>query len=218
MAELTKEPNEDLIIAISQILLKNGMKSTTMDSVASALSMSKRTLYEIFESKKDMIIRAVSYWQQQRRETIENIFTSSKTVMEALVRTFAYHKKLMTEVNVEFFFDMDQNYPEVRELFNEHSFLWIDKLMYAINMGIDQGVFRPDVNYPIVLRMMRVQMESLKRMEELFPEGIELTDAFDSISISFLRSIASQEGMEIIDNFYLQNQKYSNSLITEDVS
>ncbi len=218
MAELTNENHDDLIIAISGILLKNGMKATTMDSVASALSMSKRTLYEIFDSKKDMILRAIDYWQKQRRKTIENIFSSSKTVMEALVRTFTYHKKLMAEVNVDFFFDMDEYVPEVRELYDNHGDLWIDKLMYAINLGIEQGVFRQEINYPFMLRMMRVQMESLRRMDEELPEGITIPDAFDMIAVSFLRSIATQEGIQIVDNFYLQNQEYSNSFITENLS
>ena len=191
------------------------MKATTMDSVASALTMSKHTLYEIFDSKKDMILRAVKYWQQQRFKKVEEIFKSSKTVMEALARTFAYHKSMMNTINVEFLFDMDDYAPEVRTLFTRHSHQWVDKMMYAINLGIEQGVFRTDVNYPIVLRLMRIQMESLKKMEDSFPKDITIMDAFDSIVISFLRSIGTQEGMDIIDNFYLNNQEYSNSFITE---
>ena len=81
MTDRTNESHTDLIIAISGILLKNGLKSTTMDSVASALAMSKRTLYEIFESKKDMILKVVSYWQHQHRTKIEGIFADSKNVM-----------------------------------------------------------------------------------------------------------------------------------------
>lgn len=215
MEEPLKEPNDELIIAISRILLQNGMKATTMDAVASKLSMSKRTLYEIFDSKKDMIMRAMKYWQQQRRKKIEYIFQSSDTVMEALVRTFAAHKKMMEDVNVDFFLDMDDHFPEVREQFDKHDRLWIDKVMVAINKGIEQGVFNPDINYPIVLHLMRVQMESLKRMEEVFPPGIEIGDAFDTITISFLRSIASQEGLKIIDNFYKQNTEYINSSIID---
>ncbi|MDE6026630.1 MAG: TetR/AcrR family transcriptional regulator [Muribaculaceae bacterium] len=215
MSEPTKEPNEQLITSIFTILLKNGLKATTMDSVAASLSMSKRTLYEIFESKKDMILRVVRYWQMQRQKKVETIFEDSETVMEALVRTFQAHQKMMKEVNIEFFLDMDKHYPEVRKSFEKYDKLWVNKVMVVINKGIEQGVFRTDVNYPIVLHLMRIQMESLKRMEEVFPPGITITDAFDSISIGFLRSIASPKGMEIIDAFYSQNHEYINSPITQ---
>lgn len=211
MSETIKEPNEELINAIFSILLKNGLKATTMDAVAAALSMSKRTLYEIFESKKDMILRVVMHWQNQRQKKVEAIFADSETVMEALVRTFQAHQEMMKEVNIDFFLDMDRFYPEVRKSFETHDKLWVDKVMIAINKGIEQGVFRTDVNYPITLRMMRLQMESLKRMEEVFPSEISINDAFNTISTGFLRSIASPKGMGIIDSFY--NTNYLNSSI-----
>ena len=65
--------------------------------------------------------------------------------------------------------------------------------------GVRQGVFRPDVNYPVTIEMVRVQMESLKRMEEFFPAGISIGEALGTIGIGFLRSIASSEGMECLD-------------------
>ncbi|MBD5288266.1 MAG: TetR/AcrR family transcriptional regulator [Bacteroides sp.] len=218
MTDRTNESHTDLIIAISGILLKNGLKSTTMDSVASALAMSKRTLYEIFESKKDMILKVVSYWQHQHRTKIEGIFADSKNVMEALVRAFYSHQQIMKEVNVDFFLDMDKHFPEVRKALEQHDRLWIDKMMIAINKGIEQGVFRTDVNYPVTLHLMRIQMESLKRTEEVFPPGITISDAFSAISISFLRAIATPEGMKIIDEFYRQHSEYINSNITTNQS
>ena len=207
MSELNKEPTDELIIAISSILLENGMKATTMDYVAATLSMSKRTLYEIFDSKKDMILKVVNFWHKQRQKKAEAIFASSKTVMEALIRAFQAHQKMMKEVNLDFFLDMDRHYPEVRKVFEDHDKVWVDKIMEIINKGMEQGVFRTDVNYNVTLHLMRLQMESLKRMEEVFPPNITITDAFDTISKGFLRSIATPKGMEIIDSLYNKNSE-----------
>lgn len=218
MTEQTKEPSEELIMSIIEILFDNGMKATTMDSVAAALSMSKRTLYEIFDSKKNMIISVVRYWHLLRQRKIEAIFKDSQTVMEALARTFKYHQQMMKNINPEFFFDMDNHFPEVRREFEDYDRKWVDKLMYVINIGIEQGVFRPDVNHQIFLHLMRIQMESLKRMEEVFPPGIKIKDAFDCISQGFLRAIATNEGLDIIDTFYEDNPKYYNTTLLESKS
>ena len=48
---MTEEAYETLITAIARILLGSGPKAMTMGSVAKALKMSKKTLYEIFPSK-----------------------------------------------------------------------------------------------------------------------------------------------------------------------
>lgn len=51
--EMSPQAYDSLINGIMMILLQNGLKATTMDSIASALQISKRTLYEIFSSKTE---------------------------------------------------------------------------------------------------------------------------------------------------------------------
>ena len=94
---------------------------------------------------------------------------------------------------------MDSSYARLRPVYDNQSDTWQRNMLKAIDDGIKQGVFRSDVNYPILLRMFRIQMESLKRMEEFLPQDVTLNEAFDTISISFLRSIASQEGAKILE-------------------
>lgn len=69
----------------------------------------------------------------------------------------------------------------------------------AIRLGIRQGVFRSDSNYPVIIPLFRVQMESLKRMEEFFPPGITLVEAYNAIALGLLRSIATPDGMRVLD-------------------
>lgn len=204
MSELTRKPEPALIEAISKIIFQKGLKATTMDSVAASLSISKRTLYEIFASKKDMILEVVKYWQSVHHEESKKIMENSSNIMEALFRIFNYHLGLMKDVSVDFFKDMDR---EIRKEFVSHDDVWGGKMLGAMELGMNQGVFRPDVNYRVQLSLMRIQMESLKRMEEFFPQGITLADAFDSICIGFLRSIASPKGMEILDEVYNRSKK-----------
>lgn len=204
MFELTRKPDAALIEAISEIIFLKGLKATTMDSVAAALSISKRTLYETFASKKDMILEVIKYWSNVHRKEAVRIIEESSNIMEALFRIFNYHLGFMKGVSVEFFKDMDR---EVRKEFSNHDDVWGGKMLDVMKLGIDQGVFRPDVNYQVQLSLMKIQMESLKRMEEFFPAEITIADAFDSICIGFLRSIASPKGMEILDEVYNQSKK-----------
>lgn len=53
--DMTPEAYEELLESITDILLRNGLKATTMDSIAASLQMSKRTLYEIFDNKSQMV-------------------------------------------------------------------------------------------------------------------------------------------------------------------
>lgn len=194
-----KSPDKDLIKSISEIISHKGLKGTTMDSVASQLGMSKRTLYEIFESKNEMILCVVKYWHSLFKEWTERIFSTAENVMEAMYLTFNEHIRFMRDVNVEVFRDMDNEFTQIRTQFEAQRNNWIEKILKVIEKGENQGVFRKDINYPVLLTMMHVQLESLKRMEEFFPQDINIVDAFETVTTGFLRSIATIDGMKVLD-------------------
>ena len=77
----------------------------------------------------------------------------------------------------------------------------IGELENVLRLGIQQGVVDPNVNIRAYLALFEVQMESLKRMEEFFPADITLIDALDTVSHSFLRSIASRKGLDMLDEW-----------------
>lgn len=197
---------ESLIEAIFPILMKNGFKATTMDKIASSLSISKRTLYEIFGSKDNMLIILLRHYHEKNKKAIVRLFHSSNNVMESLYRTIIYHEEMMKQVSPQFFRDMDSYNKKFRSVYEKDSKCLHNDMMIMIRSGIDQGVFRKDVDYRIAIRMFSVQMESLKRMEELLPPDVTIFEAYRSISMGFLRSIASPKGMDILDKLSRSEQ------------
>ena len=193
-----KDLNE-LIERIVPLILSKGLKATTMDSVAGALGISKRTLYEIFDSKSEMIRQALVCLSRKNQEYATEVFARSENVMEALIAIFKRNRDLIGNVNVDFYRDMDRLYKDKRATIDEWRQSNHDKMLQMLRLGVEQGMFRPDVDYNVQSRMMSLQMEALKRIEELFPSDISLLRVFDAIIIGFLRSIASEKGMKILD-------------------
>lgn len=197
---MTPEAYSALLDSIGDILLKNGIKATSMDSIASTLHISKRTLYEIFDNKCNMVSESLKALHQRMSREHTQIFESADNVMEAILLNFVKQRDFLSKTNVEFFRDIDSYFAEAKIHSNESKQLFIDTLVAMLQKGVDQGYFRSDVNLNIQCRMMHIQMESLKRMEEFFPPDITLLDAFDSVNISFLRGICSVKGMEMLDS------------------
>ena len=199
-SDLQEEDYRNLLSRIEPILLERGLKSTTMDTVAQALGMSKRTLYEIFDSKSEMLKETLDFMARQNHEFASKAFADSDNVIEALFAIFKYNRDRMGTVNVNFYRDMDRLYKERRDDYEKSRSQHQERMLRMFSLGVSQGMFRPDVDYHVQSRVMSLQMEALKRVEELFPSDISLVRVFDSIIIGFLRSIASEKGMLILDN------------------
>lgn len=208
-SDLTPGRYDELTERIFDVLAEKGPGHTSMDSLSRHLGMSKRTLYEIFGSKDDMIRSVLSHLHGKHAAQISKIKEESGNVMEAISRVLALQQRAMSKLSGAFFRDLDDKYSHIRNDYESTSHKWNEDIKDAIILGIRQGVFRKNADYDIIVPLMRVQMESLKRMEEFFPPEITISQAYNAILTGVLRSIATPEGIMILDKLTEQNKKES---------
>lgn len=198
--EISKSQYESILERILPVLMKNGLKATTMDAVAASLQMSKRTLYEIFSSKEEMFKEIHKHFHFKMAAALKNIFESSENVMEAIIKCFLYNRDLMGFVGAEFIRDMEK-FANDNPISSENRRHHFQNLYEVLLQGAKEGYFREDVNLYVQSRMFSLQMESLKRTEELFPDDISLLEIYDSIIVGFLRGISSDKGLIALERF-----------------
>jgi AcrR family transcriptional regulator len=200
-AMLNDEQYIKLLDEIYPIIFRRGPCDTSMDMIAQHFTMSKRTLYEIFGSKDDMLREVMCRVRSVLGNRVKEILNRSENIMEAMVNIFLYHQEMTRDMSGNYFRDMGGKYKYLRNEHEQGFGSWQGTLLAAFRLGVQQGVFRPDSNYEVIIRLFRIQLESLKRMEEFFPVDITLQEATNTICLSLLRSVASQEGMKILDQY-----------------
>lgn len=184
---------------VIEILMKKGFKATTMDVVAAQLGMSKRTLYEIFDSKQDLIEQTLKYVGERHKDFINRALSDSPNVMEAMLRISIYFGQLMEIVDPIFFRDMDDRYPEIRQHYDDNICTRSEVLMKLFSKGVEQGVFRTDVDYTVHIRMLDVLLEGLKKMENIYTGEITIARFYRAMTMTILRGIATPEGMKVLE-------------------
>lgn len=205
----------DLLSSILSLLLAKGLKGLTMDLLASELSMSKRTLYEIFGSKQALIERTLDYMFSKMHDMCAYIFKTSPDVITALSDMFHLHAELLCMLTIDFFHDIDTLYPDIKQMYDEKRINNLQHWQRVYLRGVEEGVLRTDVNYQVLLEMMHVQMEALKRMEDRFAGQFTLDEIFSTITGGFLRSIASTKGLQIIESYKAKPSKPLHISFTE---
>lgn len=198
MNNLTPDDYRFLLDRIYPILLEKGLKAATMDIVARKLQMSKRTLYEIFDNKDDMIKKVMQQHSLEMHKIVREIFQSSGNSIEAFIRIFAIHRDDLNRTNIAFLRDMDNLYA-IKECHQKNHNPFHEEGLRLLDTGIKEDFIRSDLNFPLLLKMVQIQFESLKRMEELFPPDLTLLEFFDTVIISFMRSIVTEKGQKVLD-------------------
>lgn len=197
--------DEKFLDTIYQILLETGIKKLTMSHLAQRLKMSKRTLYEIFESKRDMVNIIFRMRHRKFTENIREITEKAPDMMTAMLFTYRIQRDFLCMANLRLILDIEMLYPDLSLLYDEQREIGLERCLDAYRLGVEQGVFRDGVNIRALSRLMVIQMDALKRIEDHFPKDITLVEAYDTLWLSFLRTIASPKGVEIIDTLNIPN-------------
>lgn len=82
------ELRERIITAATEAFTSKGIKSITMDDIAAALGISKRTLYEVFSDKESLLKECILKMQAEREKYLQEVFEHSHNVLEVILTVF----------------------------------------------------------------------------------------------------------------------------------
>lgn len=202
--EMTNVDYENLVNSILSIMMKKGILSTTMDQLASTLRISKRTLYEIFISKDNLVGEVLRAYTEYHTSNQIKIVEKASNIIEAMLKIFIFSRDILSEINLDFYRDMEQFYTQIKD-FEVTSIPYNSHLLELIKEGITKGYVRTDIDYLLLFRLMLIQMNFLKQMDKAFPRDITMFDVYDTICLGFMRGITSPDGMKILDKLLTEH-------------
>lgn len=175
-----------------------GIKAVHMDDIASALSISKRTLYELFGDKEQLLLDVFRFYRDYMNEDMQELASSANNVLEVIL-TF-YERKLneLCEVNPLFFRDL-RKYPRVLEYMHDERRRSDEKAVAYFQKGVEQGIFRDDINFQIINQTMAMQMDLLIYSD--ITVHYPLAEIYSEITILHMRGITTEKGNRMVDDF-----------------
>ncbi len=206
--QLNMQTNITLIRNCLNILLTQGLK-VTMDDIARELGMSKRTLYEIFENKTDLIYKSVELLLSEEEKRISHYLSSNDSnIIEELFPMLNYNVYNWLKERREFLSEIKRSYPEVFEkMIAAHLDEYKMKLGEIIHKGIKQEFFRKEINVDIVKIYLFDQQMSGKQNKQLF-ENFPIEQIFENTLLCFVRGLCTSKGIELIEEISQRNYPY----------
>jgi AcrR family transcriptional regulator len=143
-----------------ELFLKAGIKSVTMDDIARHLGMSKKTIYQFFKDKNELVIALVKKKLQDDEDQMSAIISQSGNVIEEMINMMKCSEDIFSRINPIVIHDMQKYHPDAWKQFqNFKSGVLIHTLEQLLSKGIKQGYLRPDIDVKILARMRVNQVE-----------------------------------------------------------
>jgi len=190
----------DRILVESGLLFgKYGIKSMTMDSLAEELGISKRTIYECFKDKDTLLTEVIKYHKLQTNEEAHRLIEQSDNVIEALFRIIKMTIGQMMLINPSFFHDFKKYHPKVyKEITEPGSIRDFSITGKLLKTGIEQEVFRKDINLELVNRAVHALFDLFSQESCLVEAGYDRKEIFDQVLIPYFRGISTKKGRKLL--------------------
>lgn len=187
----------------TELFFRLGVRNVTMDGIAQELGVSKKTIYQLFKNKADIVKEvSIAFCRQNESETIE-VAKSAENAIDALFKVMQHFTQTAKLRSPNLIFEIKKYYPESWQVFQKHENRFIvQKVKDNLHRGIKEGLYRPDINIEIISRMHISQMDA-GLDERLFPSK---RFPFPSVQVQmmelFMRGIATQKGINLINTYF----------------
>ncbi len=200
------EQRERIIEEATSQFFRYGIRNVRMDDIAAALGISKRTMYEMYKDKTDLVQTVLVVLSQQQEDKNRQLMEGSGNVIETIFVFMQEGIKVMNAINPVFFSDLKKFYYGVYSAVHNENVKSAYNITYVLlHKGLEEGIFRKDISIPIVSKLFHEQMNLISE-EKIFPrDQFDYTEVFRNLIINFMRGISTSKGIEIIDKM-LENK------------
>lgn len=182
---------------VGKLYLKFGIRSVTMDDVASEFGISKKTLYQYFKDKADLVSQVIDYYLQNSAFDLNQLSHGN-----AIDRYFALRSHVVSILryfhnNIEH--DLKKLYPELyKKVHNMKRERIFRSTVQNVKDGIEYGLFRQELDIDLTAKLQVGRMLlTLNPDYEIFTETeIANIGFFDKVTEMYMYSICTEKGMK----------------------
>ena len=193
---------DKILTKSAEMFLGLGVKSVTMDEIASALGISKKTIYAHYSTKTKLIEATALFVFENISCGIEKIRNKKKDPIDELfvIKDFALEHLKDEKSSPQY--QLQKYYPKIFEMVKtKQQKIMEDQIKDNLKRGIAQGLYREDLPLDFTSRIYFVGMLGIKD-RDLFPESDYTTNELIEKHLEYhLRAIVTDKGRSSLNKF-----------------
>ncbi|MGM9705939.1 MAG: TetR/AcrR family transcriptional regulator [Prevotella sp.] len=189
--------HETILKTATSEFMRKGIKAVKMDDIATMLSISKRTLYEIFSNKEELLLESVKLCEKEFSDHMAEFEKNpDNNVIDIVIEFYITQIQWLSNINFLYFSDI-RKYKKMREYLDTREEERKKSKLWFFHRGVKEGLFRSDIDYDILSRIGNAAMEHIMRSQMY--EEYDMKLIFNNIIFLFVRGICTERGISQFD-------------------
>lgn len=205
------ETRERIIQEARNLFLRLGIRSVSMDEIATQLGISKKTVYQHFQDKDELVDRVLQMQiNNMQAETTETVQSASNAI-EEIFNTMDMMVKHSRNMNPMVLFDLQKYHLSSFQKFHayKNDFL-LNIISNNLKKGVEEGLYRSDIKIEI-LSKFRLETLMIGFNMDAFPaDKYNVTEVSLVIIENFLYGLATEKGFNMIESYKNKRKEHNN--------
>jgi len=201
-----QETKSRILTGAESLFMKYGIRSVSMDDIARHLSVSKKTLYQHFADKDDLVTEMSQEHMKLDVLEYEEITKASENSIDELNRISVRIKCDMEEMNPSLLYDLQKFHPRAWSLWLNHKNDFVMRsIVRNLKQGIEEGYFRPELN-PEIIAISRLVLIESAFDDQIFPkEKFNLVEVQSQFFDHFVYGLCTDKGRRLYQKYKENN-------------
>jgi TetR/AcrR family transcriptional regulator, cholesterol catabolism regulator len=155
------EIKDRIVSGAKELFFRYGVKSITMDEVAKNLGISKKTIYQFFEDKDELVYIVAKAHMAETEAVMKNITEIATDPIDEVLKISQHLRQMFQNINPSLLFEIQKYHTKAWKAFTEHKEKCIhSSLTQNLKSGIEKGLYRSEIDVEILsrLRLEEIQM------------------------------------------------------------
>jgi len=188
--------------AAIELFRRYGFKTITMDDIARHAGVSKKTLYQHFANKQEVINESVTWYKNHLFELCQQIFDSSGNAIEAMVGLMSLMEQTFRQMNPMAMMELQRYYPEGHQRFRDTLLSQdVEVIRKNIERGIEEGLYREEINADLLAKIYIETSVSLCVSPVLLNDRYDLHVVNKELMEHFLYGLMTPKGIKLYTKY-----------------
>ena len=190
------------------LFMQYGLKSVSMDDIAAKMGISKKTIYQFYSDKEQLVAEVVTAIIKHNQQTCDIDRSRSDNAVHGIFLSMEQMSLLFHAMNPSILFDLYKYYPQSFKIFEAHKNDYLYGVIKEnIIRGIGETLYRPEIKIDI---MARFRVESIiVPFKPEFQSSVKsnLATIAEELATHFLFGIVTEKGYKLILKYLKENAK-----------
>ena len=193
---------QPLIISEAEKLFRQrGIKSVTMEEISKTLHISKRTIYELYTNKEEILIEVLQMSHKRKKAHLDDFAKHCDNVMDILIEVLRLQTESSACTHSSFFHDIAK-YPKAEKMLASFQDEQQEASSDFFERGVKEGYFLSNIDFRTFLRIMYAMHLVLRNEDKL--NTITFQELLNNYILVLMRGICTQKGLVKLDQFLEQ--------------